>query len=83
MSYSKYNQLDIYYSKIMKYYKLKSSIKTKWNDIGKILEMRKFELSILKIEAYYIRRIKLFIKINSKKVLTLQQATYIIDMVTR
>ena len=37
-------QLDIYYSKIMKYYKLKSSIKTKWNDIGKILEMRKFEL---------------------------------------
>ena len=47
MSYSKYNQLDIYYSKIMKYYKLKSSIKTKWNDIGKILEMRKFELEVI------------------------------------
>ena len=43
----------------------------------------KYIVSILKIEAYYIRRIKLFIKINSKKVLTLQQATYIIDMVTR
>ncbi|WP_343002299.1 hypothetical protein [Intestinibacter bartlettii] len=43
----------------------------------------KYIVSILKIEAYYILRIKLFIKINSKKVLTLQQATYIIDMVTR